>query len=177
MNTSDVFELLNEYGPLKIAISAIVLIITAILEKVVKNNSFKRLSGILPFAIAISICAAASLLFPEVYPIAEAFNNGVTCGCLVIVVRTVFEGFLLRGEFENVPIDSLVIESVLAGYVPDDVLPQTAEECAEILRVSTAEPSQEKVKSIIIGASKCISPAEADFLVKIIINVITATQD
>ena len=176
MDLSYIVSFIDGFGLCKTVIAAISVAAAAIMEKTLLRNKGKNFYALLPFAVGIALGIIYCFARNGEASLAEAISDGASSGAVATAVYAILKGFA-GGDFEDVPIDSLIIEGLLAGYLPEEKLSAAAEECAVILREELTE--EERFKKLcdgIITAADDISLAEAQMLAKIILNVISAAK-
>ena len=107
----------------------------------------------------------------------QILKDGLSTGSAATVIYAVVTGFITeQPEYESVPLDSLLLEGLLAGYVSPEDLPATAAAIAEILREDLSKEEERQRLTDALNAFPSITPVEAEMLVKIIQNVLTAAE-
>lgn len=176
MDLSYFISLIDGFGLCNTLIAAIAIVAAVILEKTLLKNKGRKFYALLPFATAVVMSLIGCLVRKGETSVPEAISDGASVGAAATAAYAILKGFL-KGDFEDVPIDSLIIEGLLAGYLPEEELAAFAEECAVILREELSEEERfKKLCDRIVLARNDISLAEAQMLAKIILNVISAAK-
>lgn len=162
----------------KIIIGVLAFIVTAIVEKTVAKNRFFRLCAMLPFVVGIAISLVFHALLAENVTFGEVFKEGVSCGCVGVVLRSFIKDVIHgRSNYEDVPFSSLVLEGMLSGYVEEGALKAVAEECADIL---LAEADTDRAIDAVyrkLMQDYGLTESDAELLAKTAANVLIASQD
>lgn len=162
----------------KIIIGVLAFIVTAIVEKTVAKNRCHRLCAMLPFVVGIAISLVFHALLAENATFGEVFKEGVSCGCVGVVLRSFIKDVIRgRSNYEDVPFSSLVLEGMLSGYVEEGALKAVAEECADIL---LAEADTDKAIDAVyrkLVQDYGLTESDAELLAKTAANVLIASQD
>ena len=178
MKFLDLFGYLSGYSSRKIVLSIAALAISLILKKIFGKSKYKKLAAVMPFAAGILLYLARAFIVSPEENFGEIVKEGTSAGSAATVIYAIIMSFLKDpSDYEEVPFDSLIIEGLLAGYVTDADLKTAAEKLADILR-ENLPPDDEREKLVAVLRELCpdITEAEAEFIVKIILNVLTATN-
>jgi len=177
MSLSDVYYLLSDYSLDKILLASAALGVTLILKKTLLKKKLKRLSAIMPFVAGTVFNMIFSLFCEKNGTFGQILKDGLSTGSAATVIYAVVTGFITeQPEYESVPLDSLLLEGLLAGYVSPEDLPATAAAIAEILREDLSKEEERQRLTDALNAFPSITPIEAEMLVKIIQNVLTAAE-
>ncbi len=175
MKLSDLFAYLSGISAYNILLSALALTVTLLLTKFLKKRKLKRLYSIMPFAAGIILNLICSLIFGYTENFGEILKKGTETGSTATVIYVIVSGFFKDDSaYEDVPLDSLLLEGLLAGYFPDENLSEICNGCAEIIRNSEGEEMKTALKEKLLSNSEILTEPEADMLIKIISNVLTA---
>ena len=177
MNFSDIYYLLSDYSVGKILLSLCALGISILLKGRLSQKKFRRIVALLPFIVGIVLNLVFALVVGNNEQFGTVFKNGISTGSVATVIYTALYGFANPlDDYEEVTLDSLIIEGLLAGYVTDGNLTQISQICTQILQECLDEDSEiEKLKQAIESLTTA-SSAEAEMLAKILHNVLTATE-
>ena len=178
MKMSDLFGFLSGYSSRKILLAAAALAVSLIVKKFLKKRKLKKLAAALPFAVGVVLRLIYTLAVNADENFGNVIEDGASAGSIATVIYALITGFFKDpSDYEEVPLDSLIIEGLLAGYVPDGELKTAAEKIAAVLREDLPKDDErEKLISALKEVCPQISGAEAEFIVKIILNVLTATN-
>ncbi len=177
MNLSDLTNLLSSYGADKILLAVLSLAISLTLKKLVFKKSFKRLSAMCPFLVGTAFSLIAGAFTEKDF--AEIVKEGVNIGSAATVIYTFIMSFILGDGYENIPVDSLVLEGMLAGYIPNEELADVAEVIAEALREQSASDPENAVfcvKKAILECAPNVPDEVAELMAKAAVNVFIASK-
>ncbi|MBP5307796.1 MAG: hypothetical protein J6Z34_01535 [Clostridia bacterium] len=176
MKFSDLFAYLSGYSSCGIIVAVAALAVTLVLKKTLLKKKLKKLCLVMPFIVGIVFFLLWSAFTAPEKNFGEAIKNGTSAGGAATVIYAIITGFMKDpSDYEEVPLDSLIIEGLLAGYVPDDALKPAAEKLAAVLRENLPpEAEREKLTAVLAEVCPRITKAEAEFIVKIILNVLSA---
>ena len=177
MNFSDIYYLLSDYSVGKILLSLCALGISILLKSKLSEKKYRRVVALLPFIVGILLNLVFALVVGNNEQFGTVFKNGISTGSVATVIYTALYGFANPIEdYEEVSLDALIIEGLLAGYVTDGNLKQVSLTCTQILQECLDENSEiERLKQTIESLTTATS-AEAEMLAKILHNVLTATE-
>ena len=167
-------EYLSAESTGRIAVAAAAVAIAIVIKKFFPRK-LKRIAGILPFLSGIAISFIWSLAANGDTPFGTVIKEGTDTGGAATVIYALIMSVFDK-DTEAIPFDALIIEGLIAGYVADEQNAEAAEACAEILRKNSGEARTELLKQTLLDYSDNMTPIEADMMVKMIENVLSAVK-
>ncbi len=178
MSFSDTIYYLSGFSPIKIVLSILALIASLILKNPLKRIKLRKLTALIPFVCAIILNLLYAVIFNPKLTFGDVLKEGISTGSAATAIYAVITGFLKeQTDYQIVPLDSLIIEGLLAGYIPDDKLTEVASNCAEVLQQDIhGDKQMDAIKNILAKNTVSATDAEIEMLAKIMRNILIATS-
>lgn len=171
-------DILTTYSLPTIIISAIICVVSLTLNKFFSKLP-KLLKAYLPFLTAIILYFAYDMVFvvKDFVFREETLYAGIFSGSLGTIICSIIKKFS-QGKLTTVDNTLLLIESILEGYIDQNIISSTALEIQALLFLNAGDEgfSEKQVIDAITKASTDISYIDICYLAKLIIAAVKSVK-